>query len=93
MEARVISIGQGKHRLKVWNSGNAPAYNVCAKFDGDPKIIVFSNDKQPFDVLEPNKNYELALIVHSGSAHKFKIVTEWIDADGNHQSKTQMGDW
>ena len=92
VEARVISIGQGKHRLKVWNSGNAPAYNVVARFDGNPQIIMFGDEKQPFDVLEANKNYEIALITHGGSASKFKIITEWVDKNGNHQSKTQMGD-
>lgn len=92
VEARVISIGQGKHRLKVWNSGNAPAYNVVAKFDGDPRIIILDDKKQPFDVLEAKKNYEIVLITHGGSAHKFRIITEWIDEKGNHHSKTQMGD-
>ena len=28
VEARFITVGKGKHRLKVWNSGNATAYNV-----------------------------------------------------------------
>lgn len=92
VEARVISIGQRKHKLKVWNSGNAPAYNVVAKFDGDPQIIMLDDGKQPFDVLESNKNYEISLITCYGSASKFKIITEWIDDKGNHQSKTQMGD-
>ena len=35
VEARFITVGKGKHRLKVWNSGNATAYNVTARFDGD----------------------------------------------------------
>ena len=34
VEARFITVGKGKHRLKVWNSGNATAYNVTARFDG-----------------------------------------------------------
>ena len=27
VEARFITVGKGKHRLKVWNSGNATVYN------------------------------------------------------------------
>ena len=92
VEARLITIGKGKHRLKVWNSGNATAYNVTAKFDGNAGIIILDNDKQPFEELEPRKSYELALITHYGSASKFRIITEWADANGEQHSKTQMDD-
>ena len=92
VEARAISIGSGKHRLKVWNSGNTTVYNVTAKFDGNPNIIVMDSDKQPFDELAPNKSYELVLVVHSGSASKFRIITEWTDIEGKINSKSQMGD-
>lgn len=40
VEARFITVGKGKHRLKVWNSGNATAYNVSARFDGDVGIMI-----------------------------------------------------
>lgn len=88
----MISVGRGKHRLKVWNSGSAPAYDVSAKFEGDPHIIIVDEEKQPYEVLEPKKNYELVLITHGGLACKFKIITEWTNANGDSQSKTQMGD-
>ena len=92
VEARAITIGSGKHRLKIWNSGNTTVYNVTAKFDGNPNIIVMDSDKQPFDELAPNKSYELVLVVHSGSASKFRIITEWTDTEGKINSKSQMGD-
>lgn len=92
VEARVVTVGNGKHRLKVWNSGNTTVYNVSAKFEGDPNILVMDDEKQPFDQLDPRKGYELSLLVYSGSASKFKIITEWTDADGKTQQKSQMGD-
>ena len=92
VEARVISIGSGKHRLKVWNSGKATAYNVIAKFDGNPNLIIMDREKQPYDELEPNKSYELVLVAHMGSSSKFRIITEWTDADGKKLTKSQMGD-
>ena len=92
VEARVVKIGKGKYRLKVWNSGNAPAYDVRAKFDDDAQIIIMENEKQPFDILDVKKNYEMVLIVHNGSASKFKIITEWKDDKGKEYSKIQMGD-
>ena len=62
VEARFITVGKGKHRLKVWNSGNATAYNVSARFDGDVGIMIMDREKQPFEELEARKSYELILI-------------------------------
>lgn len=93
VEARFITVGKGKHKLKVWNSGNATAYNVTARFDGDVGIIIMDREKQPFEELEARKSYELVLITHSGSASKFRIITEWTDASGEQHTKMQMGDF
>lgn len=93
VEARFITVGKGKHRLKVWNSGNATAFNVTARFDGDVGIIIMDKEKQPFEELEARKSYELVLITHNGSASKFRIITEWADANGEQHTKTQMGDF
>ena len=93
VEARFITVGKGKHRLKVWNSGNATAYNVTARFDGDVGIMIMDQEKQPFDELEARKSYELVLITHNGSASKFRIITEWTDSSGEQHTKTQMGDF
>lgn len=40
VEARVITVGVGKYRLKVWNSGNTPAYDVNVKFDGELQPVI-----------------------------------------------------
>lgn len=86
-------MGKGKHRLKVWNSGNATAYNVSARFDGDVGIMIMDREKQPFEELEARKSYELILITHNGFASKFRIITEWTDSSGKQHTKTQMGDF
>lgn len=93
IEARIITVGKGKHRLKVWNSGNATAYNVTARFDGDAGIIILNDEKQPFEELEARKNYELALATHWGTASKFRVTTEWTDSNGEQHSKTQICDF
>lgn len=92
VEARVIAVGERKYRLKVWNSGNTKVYGVTAKFEGDPGIFIMEQEKQPFDELDPGKNYELVILPYGQHASKFKIVTEWTDASGVVQTKTQMGD-
>lgn len=93
VEARFIIVGKGKHRLKVWNSGNATAYNVTARFDGDVGIIIMDREKQPFEELEARKSYELVLITHFSSVSKFRIITEWTDANGKQYAKSQMSDF
>ena len=93
VEARFITVGKGNHRLKVWNSGNASAYNVTARLDGDVGIMIMDREKQPFEELEARKSYELVLITYDGSASKSKIITEWTDAKGNHHTKTQISDF
>lgn len=90
VEARFITVGKGKHRLKVWNSGNATAYNVSARFDGDVGIMIMDREKQPFEELEAGKSYELILITHNGSASKFRIITEWTDSSGKQHDATKF---
>lgn len=92
VEARTIAVGDGQYKLKVWNSGNATAYNVIARFDGNVGIKILDQDKQPFEELGARNNYELILITHFGSAPKFRIITEWTDANGEKRTKTQMCD-
>lgn len=38
----------------------------------------------PFDFLDSGKNFEEHLIVHGGTANKFKITTVWEDAAERH---------
>ncbi|SFY04091.1 hypothetical protein [Ruminococcus sp. XPD3002] len=92
VEARVVTIGKGKHRMKVWNSGNTTVYNVSARFDGDVGIVIMDREKQPFEELEPGSNYELVVITYDLSIPKFKIITEWEDQNGEKHSKEQMRD-
>ncbi len=92
VEARVICIGRDDYRLKVWNSGNAPAQNVTVKLENNEGIFLIDQGKQPFEILEPRKNYELGLIAVNGSASKFWAITEWYDEAGEFHANTQMCD-
>ena len=92
VEARVYELSNGKYRLKVWNSGNVSAHNVTARFNEDSKIILMDREKMPFEILEPQKSFELVIVIYNSSARKFTITTEWEDEKGEKQSKTQMGD-
>ena len=91
VEARVTSIGKGKYKLKVWNSGNTAVSDVTARIEADG-IIMMDREKMPFDQLEPQKDFDVSLIVAGQVDRKFHIITEWTDANGQKQSKDQMGD-
>ena len=93
VEARIIKLGKDNYRMKVWNSGNVSVRDVTVRFDGDPGIIVLDQEKIPFDQLDPMKNFELVLVTHWGSSRKVKIITEWDDDRGVHQSKMQVVDY
>ena len=91
VEARLVRIARGNYKLKVWNSGNTRVDNVIATIPEEYKITIV-NDKMPFEYLDPRKGFEVNAVVHSGSSRKFRIITEWIDNDGNSKKKEQMGD-
>ena len=93
VEARVIKISKGKYKLKVWNSGNDIAYNVTAAFNEESNIIIGDREKMPFEILEPQKNFDVWLVIHMGSANKFTITTSWEDSSGKKHTKSQMGDF
>lgn len=92
VEARIIRVSSQKQKLKVWNSGNVTVYNVSASIDKEAQIIVFENDKMPFDELEPGKSFEVPVVTHFGSLRKFRIKTSWDNEKGEHHEKVMMGD-
>lgn len=91
VEARIISIGNGKHKLKVWNSGHTMAYEVCVEIEEKANIIVLDRGITPFDELAPGKYFDLYVIIHGGTAPKFRITTTWKNEIGELQKKVQMG--
>ena len=93
VEARLIHVLKNKYKIKVWNSGNVTVKNVSAVIDGNPQIIIFDKDKMPFEILEPQKSFELAVSTYDSSPSKIYITTEWEDESGNKQSKKHLCDF
>lgn len=92
VEARIIKISQGKYRLKVWNSGNATAYNIEVSIPDEYSIIIMK-DKMPFEYLEPGNSFEECVVIHMQSASKFKIISKWEDEAGNTFENEQLRSW
>ena len=92
VEARIIKISKGNYRLKVWNSGNATAYNIEVSIPDEYSIIIMK-DKMPFEYLEPGNSFEECAVIHMQSASKFKINSTWEDENGNKFSNEQLRSW
>ena len=92
VEARMVHVSKGKYRLRVWNSGNTPVYNISATIPQEYGIMLYNDDKMPYEFLDPQKGFDIVAIVHMGSSSKFLATTEWTDSQGNNQKKEQMCD-
>ena len=89
IEARVIRIASGKYRLKVWNSGNATAYNINVTIPEDYQIIIM-DDKIPYEYLAPGDSFEEVVIYHMQSASKFNIICSWENDQGESFTNEQL---
>lgn len=81
IEARVYKVSNGVYKLKIWNSGNATAYNISASIPDQYNILLLKN-KFPYEYLKPNDSFEENVIYHMRSSPKFEIETFWEDDNG-----------
>ena len=91
VEARIIHISKNNYKIKIWNSGNSNAKNVTASWDTN-SVIVLNSNKMPFEILEPQQNFDLSIVVYDGMPDKLHIITKWEDENGNSKSKEQWCD-
>ena len=72
IKARTINVGKNSYRLKIYNVGNATAYNISAQISHEYNVIIMK-DKMPFEELDSQNSFDEILVVHMGSARKFKV--------------------
>ena len=89
VEARITRISSNNYRIKVWNSGNATAYNVDYNIPPEYEIIL-RKQVTPFEVLEPGENFEELVILYTGSKSKYKVTTKWNDQTGKEFSNEKI---
>ena len=92
IEARIIPISQGDFKIKVWNSGNAPAKNIMASWEQTGGVFLIDRNKMPFEFLDPQKSFDLRITTCDGVVSKLCITTSWEDEQGKKDSKTQWCD-
>ena len=81
IEARIITISSNKYRLKVWNSGDATAYNIEVSIPNEYGITIV-NHTMPFEYLKPGDNFDECVVVYCNAASKFKVISTWEDEQG-----------
>ena len=92
VEARIIKVGKNNYRIKVWNSGNCVAKNINVILHDKEGIIFNDRGKLPFEILEPNKSFELPFSVFDVAPFKIFITTEWEEESGEKHNKKQLCD-
>ncbi|MDP2700412.1 hypothetical protein [Thalassospira sp.] len=88
--AKFITLGNSKHRLKIWNMGKATARNVRIEFpEGNDTFINSDVERKfPLEVLEQFQSVELIAAVSYGSKSKHHIKLIWDDESGADNEKS-----
>ena len=88
--ARIIALGSNKHRLKIWNQGRSPAFNVTISFpDGNDLVDERETaDLFPLERLDPHDSVDLVAFVSMDTKRKQKMRLNWDDASSSSKEKT-----
>ena len=92
IEARIIAISSTKFRLKVWNSGDAIAYNINVSIPNEYGIIIINNT-MPFEYLKPGDNFDECVVPYGNADSKFKVISTWEDENGIKYENEQLRSW
>lgn len=87
LNAKILHLGDNKHKLKVSNIGGKTAYNVVASINKDSNIIMLNNEIQPYEELLKNDNYEISIVYYDSSASKCTVTLTWEDENRESFSK------
>lgn len=91
VEARHVSVGLKGHHIRIANVGGTVVTDVTTACDGGPYF--YSQDKEPFERLEPGESFDQAVFFAAGSPSKFTITTRWRDAEGKKCSRANIITW
>jgi hypothetical protein len=90
VEGKII-YGINTYKIRIFNSGNIPAYQVDYTIPEKYHIKLFKdNGVTPLEVLKPGNYFEEEIFISMGSSAKCEIITMWKDKDGNGYSNTEL---
>jgi len=78
VRGNIIKGNKGNRTLKIFNSGKSTARNIRIKYSGDMEYIIPRDDHFPYELLNPQDNTEIYLLLCEG-ADKLKIELLWDD--------------
>lgn len=87
--ATLYRSGKNSQRLKVFNRGKAPAWNLRVEIVDDGGMLIPSefDRKFPVPILEPHGSVELIVAAHYGSAARVHLKALWDDPSSSNRSK------
>ena len=91
VEARHVLVGLKNHHIRIANVGGTVVTDVTtACNDGS---YSYSQDKEPFERLEPGESFDQTVFFSKGSPSKFTITTRWRDTDGGEHNRDNIITW
>lgn len=89
IEAEVVKFGRHDFKLRVFNSGHAPAFDVDFSVPAEIKGF-FIKTVTPYEQLDAGKHFDERVIVYDSFPPKVKITTFWKDKNGTNHSNEQV---
>lgn len=89
VEARIIRISDNNYKIRVFNRGNASAFQVNYDIPEQYSIIL-CKQVTPFEELKPGDSFDEHVIIHMGSEPKYEVITEWDDGNGEHHTSNNV---
>lgn len=90
VSVNTVNLGKGRHRLRVYNSGEDAAYDVSAKIVDNPGVILVEHDMQPYERLDGKQNYDMVLLSYDQAKPKFTVQYEWRDIHGKEHYGSKL---
>lgn len=90
IQAKIIRKTDRKIYLRIWNSGNAPAYNVNFYIPKENRICILRS-RLDYRILAPGKAFDEYAVADEQPLDEISIVTYWEDEKGNLFSREQKG--
>lgn len=85
--ANFITVGKHKYRLKIFNKGSGPAFNVQISFpDGNDVVSEYSiKQRFPLEKMDRGQSLDLLSSFASQEKRKLRVKLKWENEDGGKQ--------
>ena len=92
IEAKIIKLSDDKYRIRIYNKGNATAYNINYNIPDEYHIITI-NKVTPYEELKSKDSFEEPVIIDLQSSSKYAVNLEWYDKENNYHESKCYGTW